>query len=578
MCLAASAARAQESASDSLTRELEEIVVTANQPVTKLKGTALVSTIAGSSLRDLGTCLDVLAQLPMLSVADGVVSVAGKGTPEVYIDGRSMRDADELQILQSDNILTVELELAPGAMYAGDTTSVLKITTRRRFIDGLSLTERAELDAGRRLSANNMLDISYRLGSWDLFATGTVADNNSLISGSTTNTLRYEGAPVIVGSSRHSVYSTTALPVKAGFNFARREQSVGAYYSYNSEYGSLTNSGKEWLGDSPRIGREIRRRTRSGTHNVSTYYDGTFRSRLHLHFDGGFRRSLSTSHVATTYPEAASPDVASDDHSATTLWAARLYLSLPLWKGTLTAGTQDSYTTASLDYRMRNHDVVQYIPSSLTEARQTSAAIFASWDRTFGPLSLSAGLRYEYVDYLFKVDGRRSPDMSRTDHLFTPDLSLGWTFGRGAQLSASYRMSVIRPPYAQLTGSLNYVGRHEIEGGNPALRDERMHDIQLFGSWCDFMIQADYTRSIDTYAFVKRLHPANSLQLLLQPVNINVSAIDLYMMWNKSVGIWMPNYTVGLHRQWLGFNGVRYNRPILSYSLANVIALPRDFT
>lgn len=62
-------------ATDSLTRELQEIVVTAEQPATKLVGSTLVSTIPGTNLADLGTALDVLAQLPMIKVEDNTVSV-----------------------------------------------------------------------------------------------------------------------------------------------------------------------------------------------------------------------------------------------------------------------------------------------------------------------------------------------------------------------------------------------------------------------------------------------------------------------------------------------------------------------
>ena len=70
---------------DSLSNRLQEIVVVAKQPATKLVGSTLVSTIAGSSLQNLGTAIDVLAQLPMLKVADGEVSVVGRGTPEIIL-------------------------------------------------------------------------------------------------------------------------------------------------------------------------------------------------------------------------------------------------------------------------------------------------------------------------------------------------------------------------------------------------------------------------------------------------------------------------------------------------------------
>ena len=44
-----------QEATDSLTHALQEIIVTAKQPATKLVGSTLVSTIPGTNLADLGT-------------------------------------------------------------------------------------------------------------------------------------------------------------------------------------------------------------------------------------------------------------------------------------------------------------------------------------------------------------------------------------------------------------------------------------------------------------------------------------------------------------------------------------------
>ncbi|MDE6402580.1 MAG: outer membrane beta-barrel family protein, partial [Muribaculaceae bacterium] len=259
------------------------------------------------------------------------------------------------------------------------------------------------------------------------------------------------------------------------------------------------------------------------------------------------------------------------------LGAGKRCLDFPLCQGDFTVGTQDSYTHTSLDYRMLNDRVGEYIPSSLSDARQSSAALFATWARMFGRFNMSVGARYEYVDYDFKVDGRRDEDVSRRDHLLTPDLTLGYTFSDDAQLSLSYKMSTVKPPYSQLTGSLNYVGRHEIEGGNAALRDEHMHDVQLFGFWNGFILQADYLRSLDTYAYVKQLYPTRDLQLLMHPVNIDVSALSVYLVWNKPVGRWTPNVTVGVYRQWLTLDNCRHDRPIFSYYFDNTFMLPNGW-
>ena len=233
-------ASAQDDASvDSLMRELKEVMVTARQPVTRLVGTSLVSTISGSSLQYLGTALDVLSQLPMIRVEDSGVSVAGKGVPEIYIDGRPMRLSDELTKLQSINIKKIELQLAPGAAYSSDTGAVLKITTRRNFVDGLSVLDRAEVTARRKWSASDLLDLNYRVRNLDLFASAIVGRSNSVIKGSTTNTLEYEDREVIIGSSQYKSYPSTSGAFKAGFNHTSGEQSFGAYFRFGSECGKF---------------------------------------------------------------------------------------------------------------------------------------------------------------------------------------------------------------------------------------------------------------------------------------------------------------------------------------------------
>ncbi len=576
--IAAVIARAQNhEANDSLMHELQEVIVTARQPATKLVGATLVTTIPGSNLADLGNALDVLAQLPMINVKDNTVIIIGRSNIEIYIDGRPMRDEMELQQILSSNMKKVELNMAPGAVYSSTTDAVLRITTRRNFMQGLSLTDQFQLQCRRKWSVMDYLGLNYRIGDWELFVNGTVNHNNSLAKGSTTNTLMFDGKETVVGSSQHNSYPTTVGVVKAGFNYARGAHSFGAYYRYNPERGDFSNAGTEWLDNNPVISRYIDKRIRSYSHLSSVYYENTFADKFLVHFDGDFRQSVDNNGVITTYPESSDTDVSSADKRKSILWAGKLYMSFPLWSGDFTIGTQDSYTHTSLDYRMLTSSVSEYIPSSFTDAKQTSAALFASWSRMFGRFSLSAGARYEYVDYDFKIDGKRDEDVCRRDHLLTPDISLGYSFGEESQISLSYKMATVKPPYSQLTGSLSYVGMHEIEGGNPALRDERMHDIRLFGMWKGFLFQADFTRAVDTYAYVKHLYPAGSLQLLMHPVNIDVSALSLYLVWSRPVRRWTPNVMAGMYRQWLDLDGTEHNKPIFSYYFDNTLSLPHGW-
>ena len=563
---------------DSLTRQLQEIVVTANLPATKLVGTTLVSTITGTTLAGLGNALDVLAQLPMINVTDNTVCITGKSNVRIMIDGRPMREETELQQLLSSNIRKVELLMAPGAAYESTTDAVLRITTRHNFTQGLSLTDRVTLQRRRRWSIAEDLSLNYRTGDWDIYLDGTFSHDDKIITGLTTNTLLHDGKETVVGSSQHNRYPSNSGVIRGGMNYAKGNRCFGTYYCYNPQKSSLYNSGSELIDNSTPLSRDIYKSARSHSHLVSAYYENSVDGRYLIHFDGNFRHSMTDNSVSTSYPASDIEAVNSTDIRKSTLWAGKLYVDFPFLNGDFTIGTQDSHTRTTLDYRMLNATVGQYIPSSLTDAGQTSAALFASWSYMTDRFRLTAGARYEYVDYIFKVNGIRDDDMSRRSHLLTPDISLGYSFNDRSQLSLSYKMAKVKPPYSHLTGSLSYTGLHEIEGGNPALRDEHMHDLQLMAMHDDFMLQADITRSIDSYAFVKQVYPADNLQLLMHPVNIDVTAFSMYLVWGKRIGCWTPNATLGLYRQWLDIAGTSYDRPIFSYDINNTFALPRGWS
>lgn len=561
---------------DSLERNLQEIVVTADRPMTKMVGNTLVSAVAGTPLENVGTALDVLAQLPLITVTDGTVDVTGKGAPEIYIDGRPMRDSDRLEQLMSSDIRNVELNLAPGAIYSAETQAVIRITTRRRFIRGLSLTDRTNVEKKRRWSASDMLDLNLHMGAWDIFLTGTVGHYDTLIKGSTVNTFLHYGQPVEIGSSQRNSFPTTVGTLRGGVNFSDGNLSAGAYYRFNPERGRFVNHGSEWISGEEELRRSIFRHTDAESHLVSAYIDQKFDGGARLHFDGDFRTSDSHSNVSTAYPDGQSQEVDSRSHRTSRLAAGKLYAEFPAWQGVLTAGLQGSYTRSMLDFTMDNADVASYIPTMKTESSQTVAAAFASWARTVGRLRLEMGVRYEYTDYCLDA-GDPLTKVIRKDHSITPDITLGYDFNDDTRLSLTYRTATLRPPYSQLTGSLEYVGRHEIEGGNAALRDERMHSVQLFGSWHGLMLQSAFTRSLDTYGFVKRLIDAPSLQLILQPVNMDVSALDIYLTWSRRVRAWTPAVTLGTYRQWLQAGGTRQDGGNFAYYIDNTFSLPHGF-
>ena len=110
------------------------------------------------------------------------------------------------------------------------------------------------------------------------------------------------------------------------------------------------------------------------------------------------------------------------------------------------------------------------------------------------------------------------------------------------------------------------------------LRDEKRHDVQLFGQWNDFLFQVDCIRSLDSYAFVKQLYPANSLQLLMSPMNVDVTELSAFLVWSRAIGAWMPNATFGVVKPWMKLGSDRYDQPQFIYSFQNTVSLPWELT
>ena len=83
---------------------LGEVVVKGYLPKTQAKGDAMVTTVNGTVLEKAGTAENLLDKIPNVTAQNGAVTVFGRGTPEIYINGRKVRNQQELDQLSSDNI------------------------------------------------------------------------------------------------------------------------------------------------------------------------------------------------------------------------------------------------------------------------------------------------------------------------------------------------------------------------------------------------------------------------------------------------------------------------------------------
>lgn len=215
---------------DSKSTMLGEVVVKSNRPVTAIKGDALVTNVAGTQLEHAGTAEDVLVQVPMVVGRNGVFEVFGKGSPAIYINGRLVRDSNELMQISSADIKNVEVVTNPGVKYDASVNSVIRITTKRPRGDGFSGLLRATLRENKYFSNVNQANFKYRTGGLEVFANfgeATAKFQSNQYGVSNSSQLWEEKI------TQNGYGNVNDFFGKAGFSYMFNERhSIGAYY-YN---------------------------------------------------------------------------------------------------------------------------------------------------------------------------------------------------------------------------------------------------------------------------------------------------------------------------------------------------------
>ena len=154
------------------TQLLGDVVVKGYLPKTQAKGDAMVTTVSGTVLEKAGTAENLLDKIPNVTAQNGTVTVFGRGTPEIYINGRKVRNQQELDQLSSDNIKSVEVVSNPSARYDASVKAVIRIFTKKVAGEGFGFDNRAVV---RHIdeygwSAYDQLNLNYRKNGFDLSA------------------------------------------------------------------------------------------------------------------------------------------------------------------------------------------------------------------------------------------------------------------------------------------------------------------------------------------------------------------------------------------------------------------------
>ena len=570
------------------TQVLGNVVVKANLPVTRIKGDAMVTGVAGTALEKAGTAEQMLDKIPNVTSKNGEINVFGRGTPEIYVNGRKLLDNSELDRLSAENIKSVEVVNNPGARYGANVTSVIRIITKKAEGEGFGFDNRAMFQYNREWSALEQLNFNYRKNGWDLSGMLYGSRMYGWISKKLVQDT-YLQEHWQQKSSTFNDWTSRNFNAQLTVNYTFNENSAfGIRYDYHKTpyYKSLMETNTNVFRDgvlsentcSPNIidkGSEY--------HQVNAYYNGKIKNwSIGLNLDGYWDKSDKASYLDEKTELADGSDnnryVSIFNDIENTLYAAKLILSRPVWGGELSFGGEYTYTNR----RNINLNPEGVVSDDNSRIRENMGAAFVEYSRKFGSVQALAGLRYEYnVSDYFEKNIRVDEQSKNFSNLF-PTISIATPINH-LNLQLAYRTDIARPSYWDLRSSMLLINKYTYETGNPLLNPKFTHNLTLGATYRWLQLSVGYNRVENDILNVTCLYDENNPTIMLMSL-ANAEAYDKIfasVTLSPTIGIWKPQWKFQLNKQWFDIQtpqgNLSLNNPMGTIIWNNNLSLPWGF-
>ena len=564
-------------------KELGEVVVKATHPSTTMKGNALITNIEGSSLAIAGTANDVLARVPMVVDNGGTLEVFGKGTPEIYINGRKVNDRQELSQLNSQDMKNVSVITNPGAAYAANVKSVILIRTKPPKGDGFSGTIRTDNVFQLYFRTGNSIDLKYRTRGLEIFANygwwyGHNRDDRSNEMTTTTAKGTYNQSFRTIGKQSYN-----DMTGKIGFSYMFNDRhSIGAYYqnSWNHHHIIGAIPSEIWQDGTliERYNSDVdNKSTALPRHYANLYYNGRI-GRFSVDFNADYlwykNREISLSDELSETGDDRNVSTESTDHNR--MFAEKLVVSHPLWKGQIQVGEEYTNTRTANLFSAN----IPEVPDADNRVDESNIAAFVQIAQQFGCFNVGVGLRYEHVKFDYYEMGQLRDGQSKTYNNLFPSLNVATQIGK-VRMGLNYSGKTVRPGYGQLDGAVSYINRLTFETGNPYLKPTKMQTVEYMAQWRQFFAQVSYTYFKDGVYHITEPYGTEGEATIIRMANLDHRHyFQVFVGGQFKVGVWQPRVNAGVMKQWLTLpvdgKPMKMNTPGFMFQWQNAVHLPFD--
>ncbi len=594
-------------------KTLSTVTVTSAKPLLQLGIDKKIFSVDNSIVSLGGTAVDVMRNVPSLTVdLDGNVTLRNN-SPQIFVDGRPT--TLQLDQIPADAIESIEIITNPSAKYdaSGGTSGILNVVLKKNKKVGFNGSIRTNVDS--RAKVGGGADINIRQQKLNLFASANIFQRKSISTGNTERTTTV-GFPITeLHQDDNSIMTSSMAFGRAGVDFFITNRStLSANVSFGggnfspkttssllidslfpiktssySERNSTTNGSFNYLGTQLNFKHNFPKAGREATADVTmNSRDNTNSNLIESNF---FASPISSSFYTFKQQQNGSG-------KGKNVILQSDFVNPITEKSKIELGVRASFNSSNSTnaFYILNQSTGLFVLQPASEINYESEeqilAGYTSFSKQLTNWGYQVGLRMESSSYKGKLLKTNEPFSNKFPLSFFPSIFLSKKLKKEQELQFNFTRRINRPNFFQLSPFTDSSDFLNINKGNPGLNPEFTSSLEasyqkIFENRDNFLASLYYknTQNLITRFQEKFIDPVNGKEKILNTyINANSSFVTgLELTLKNKISTWWDltsNFNLFTSKINIDIPNQPAQKQFASWfgKINNTFKLPKNFT
>lgn len=509
-----------------VTTNLSQVEITSKAKAIEVQKGKVIVNVDASVTNAGTTVLEVLEKSPGITVdRNGGIALQGKTGVLVTIDDKptylSGADLNNLlSSMSSNQVAQIELISNPTAKYdASGNAGIINIKTKKNKLKGFNGSVSTAFGQGVYSKNNNSLVLNYRIGKintflnysnatnhylTDLYALRTYYDNNNNITALLKQPSYFKGTAVnntVKTGLDYSITPKTTIGFVATGMFIRREGNNVSTASWMQPAGTVDSAiftGNNNTGSFKNGAVNINLRQEIGkSQNIAADFD-------YLHYSIGSDQDF-INHLLT--PDGYTEQTRSNIPTSIKIKSGKADYTFKTDKNsTLEAGFKFSSSSTDNFAAYQNLLDGQWVDDNTKSNHfiydENINAVYTSFERKMGKLSLQAGIRYEHTGYHAHQLGntiQKDSAFSRNYGQFFPSGYISYQADTANNFTFTASRRIDRPVFQSLNPFYFIINKYTYQTGNAYLLPQYSWNLEVTHQYKDLLTTTISYSNIKNY-------------------------------------------------------------------------------